>query len=137
WVSLVEEKDTWQAIISKFKTDITGNGNYVVATQGINALHSAFHYGSICESGDDWERDTTIASWNLGGWDHIVVTYDGDLRTYYMNGQIVVQNNFYAEFWNCEGSPLRFGGNEWSVQQQFFEGKLDDIRIYGRALKIG
>jgi hypothetical protein len=66
WVNLTAEKQSWQAIISKFNSNETSNGNYVIATQGFGNIHSAFHNGNMCSYGDDWNRHGTSINWNLG-----------------------------------------------------------------------
>jgi hypothetical protein len=67
-------------------------------------------------------------------WEHIVVTYGDSYRTYYQNGVQIQRDRVNVGANNCTGSPLRIGGTYWTNSPQFFEGKLDDIRIYERAL---
>lgn len=137
WVNLFEIKDVWQVFISKFNQNDSGNGNYNIATKDENTLHSSLHYGNQCIGGDDWERNTLKMNWDLAEWQQVVLTYDDNIRRYYKNGVLLEENSVNAIIENCQGTPLKFGGNVWmSVEPQFFEGKLDDIRIYGRALSI-
>jgi hypothetical protein len=67
----------------------------------------------------------------LNTWSHIAVTYgDGFLR-FYVNG---TQAGSVAQTGNIQTStgPLRIGGN--SVWSEWFAGRIDEVRIYNRAL---
>jgi hypothetical protein len=68
----------------------------------------------------------------LGTWAHVAVTYDGATQRLYVNGALVASR---AQTGNMavSASPLRIGGNAaWAGE--FFQGLIDDVRVYGRAL---
>ena len=67
----------------------------------------------------------------LNGWTHLAMTYDGAQLRLFVNGtlvRIVVRTGLMA---NSTG-PLRIGGN--ALWTEFFNGRIDEVRIYNRAL---
>ncbi len=67
----------------------------------------------------------------LGQWTHLAATYDGTTLRFYVNG---VQVSSRAQTGNMVVSTraLRIGGN--GVWGEYFNGLVDDVRIYNRAL---
>jgi hypothetical protein len=66
-------------------------------------------------------------------WQHFAVTYDGTNVKWYVNG---IQQNSVPTTGNLQarGNRLRIGGDDAS--QQFYNGQLDDLRIYDRTLNV-
>ena len=65
----------------------------------------------------------------INSWNHIAVTYDGVNRKLYLNGNLVAEDSTSA----LNISQLKdfyFG-----YREDYFQGALDEIRIYDRALK--
>ncbi len=74
---------------------------------------------------------TTGNIWSHNQWNHVVGTYDGASISIYVNGVLggtKAKTNNLNEY----TTPLRFGANGGSTE--FFEGKLDDVRLYNRTL---
>jgi len=67
----------------------------------------------------------------LHTWSHLASTYDGAVLRLYVNGVQRAQRSAAGVIATSTG-VLRIGGN--SLWGEFFRGKLDDIRIYDRAL---
>lgn len=70
-------------------------------------------------------------------WTHIVATRDGQTVKYYVNGDLVADH--YAP--TSGGSVLNPNsnfiiGSGRTMNSQFFNGKIDDIRIYSRSLNL-
>jgi hypothetical protein len=74
---------------------------------------------------------TTPAALALNVWTHIAVTYDGATLRLYRNG---AQIGSRAQTGNIAvgNQPLRIGGN--NVSGEFFNGLIDEVRVYNRAL---
>ena len=64
-------------------------------------------------------------------WTHIAVTYDGSMLRLFVNG---IQTAARAADGNILSSTgvLRIGGN--ALDGDYFEGFIDEVRIYSRAL---
>ncbi len=74
---------------------------------------------------------TTTDSWKAATWYHIAVTYDGSGAKIYING--VLQNVAELPGRHYASSKVCFGG-KYAREEDAFPGKLDDIRIYDKAL---
>ena len=64
-------------------------------------------------------------------WSHVAVTFNGQTLSLYINGMLETTTSVSGAM-QASGLPLRLGGN--SVWGEFFSGRLDDVRIYNRAL---
>lgn len=67
----------------------------------------------------------------VGTWSHLALTYDGAALRLLINGQQVDETAMSDSLYD-DGSPLRIGGN--GVWGEYFEGLIDEVRIYNRAL---
>jgi hypothetical protein len=65
-------------------------------------------------------------------WTHIAATFDGECLSLFVNGVEVRCTGIVAGAMANEASALRFGGQ--SPWGDYFAGRIDDIRIYDRAL---
>jgi hypothetical protein len=83
-----------------------------------------------CGGGGSTTIESNIA--NDGGWMHLVGTYNGDMMSFYVDGQLVEQKTgatFDASTCLAVGAVTFFNG-----PQGYYNGILDDIQIYNRAL---
>jgi beta-lactam-binding protein with PASTA domain/Ca2+-binding RTX toxin-like protein len=80
---------------------------------------------------DQGVRQATHVPLTLGAWTHIATTYDGANQRLYVNG-VLVATKAQAGTIAAGNQPLRIGGN--NVSGEFFQGLIDEIRIYSRAL---
>jgi Concanavalin A-like lectin/glucanases superfamily len=67
----------------------------------------------------------------LNSWTHLALTYDGSTLRMYTGGQQTATRPVTGPLTTSDG-PLQIGGN--SIWQEWFKGRLDDLRIYDRAL---
>ncbi len=67
-------------------------------------------------------------------WTHLAATYDGTTQRLYVNGNEVASQSVSGSIQVSDG-VLRIGGT--SVWTQFFKGRIDEVRIYNRALTAG
>jgi hypothetical protein len=67
----------------------------------------------------------------LNAWSHIAATFDGSNLRLYANGSLVATTAISGSIPVTTG-VLRIGGN--SVWGEYFNGLIDDVRIYNRAL---
>jgi hypothetical protein len=64
-------------------------------------------------------------------WTHVALTYNGTTLQLYVNG-IQVSSKAMSGAIQTNSSPLRIGGN--SPYGEYFNGRIDEVRIYNRAL---
>jgi hypothetical protein len=69
----------------------------------------------------------------LNTWSHLAATYDGTTLRLYVNGGLVGSRAVASPLLTSTG-VLRFGGN--NVWGEFFAGRIDEVRIYNRALTV-
>ena len=64
-------------------------------------------------------------------WVHLVITHDGTTTRVYANGN--EQFNLARTF-NTGTNSFRIGGVQWNNSGEFFNGKIDQVRIFNKAL---
>ena len=65
-----------------------------------------------------------------GSWHHAVYTFDGNIHRYYMDGLAISTSVEPPQ----HGKPTVLMFGNYPTGDQFLKGKLDDVRIYDRAL---
>jgi hypothetical protein len=85
--------------------------------------------GHLYTTGDLFTNGT--AALPLNTWSHVAMTWDGTTQRLFLNGVQVGTRVVAGTLPNSTGA-LRFGGN--NVWAEWFAGRLDEIRIYDRAL---
>jgi hypothetical protein len=87
--------------------------------------------GHAFTTSEQWARGTTALTLNT--WSHVAVTYDGATVKTYVNG-VLVGSKAQTGSLVTSTQPLRFGGD--AVWPEWFQGSLDEIRVYNRALTV-
>jgi hypothetical protein len=67
----------------------------------------------------------------VGAWTHVALTYDGAAMRLYVNGVLATSRATVGAL-QTTTSPLWIGGN--SPWGEYFQGLIDDVRVYDRAL---
>lgn len=67
----------------------------------------------------------------LNTWAHLAISFDASVLRLYVNGSQVASRNVSGSL-PVTGNPLRIGGN--SVWSEWFNGSIDEVRIYNRPL---
>ncbi len=79
---------------------------------------------------------TITGSTNIvGGWHHAVVTFDGTTMSLYVDG--VLENSANASTLAYSGTNLNSytgGGGSGGLGLNYFDGRIDETRLYSRAL---
>ena len=86
-------------------------------------IHAGFGDGST------WNSFTTGSVLTPGDWNHVATTFDGTTYRAFVNGVEVFSPNNFAGRTPNSTSQLTIGRVD-----NFFEGGIDDVRIYNRAL---
>ena len=64
-------------------------------------------------------------------WTHLAATYDGTTMRLYVNGMEVASRPQTGNI-ATSTNPLQIGGD--SIYGQYWSGRIDEVRIYNRAL---
>ncbi|MCG5220077.1 LamG-like jellyroll fold domain-containing protein, partial [Streptosporangium soli] len=122
WVKPVESTYRWKSVVVKQHRNGLAYGLYAftestrpVAIVSANADVEAFGTGTL----------------PAGVWSHLASTYDGSMVRLFVNGVQVAQQAASGPIRVDEG-VLRIGGN--SVWGEHFDGLIDEVRVYDRAL---
>jgi len=77
-------------------------------------------------------RVLSAGPWLLANqWTHLAATYDGSTQRLYVSGHNVASRAQSGSIEVSNGA-LRIGGN--SLWGEFFQGRIDEVRVYNRAL---
>jgi hypothetical protein len=72
---------------------------------------------------------------NIGEWYHLAATYDDEMMRLYVNGEL--RDFLYADWRQVNGGVDFWLGNESCCLDNGFNGLLDEVAIYNRALSDG
>jgi hypothetical protein len=118
---LISKRDGWSStgLMFMFELD-TGGENQQLAFRQF--------------SGGVWSPFGTMAPF-IGKWVHAAATFDGTTARIYLNGREVASGPF--SFAGGTGAGVTIGNTNstsWSDCPETFNGELDEVRIYNRAL---
>jgi hypothetical protein len=121
WVNPSTVTSAWRDVIYKgddrYFLEATSDHNKVPGGGGTVGVADVVTYGT--------------AAVPVNTWTHLALTYDGATLRLYVNG---VQVSSLAQTGNIARStnPLQVGGD--SIYGQYFQGTIDEVRVYNRAL---
>ena len=71
---------------------------------------------------------------NLGEWDHIAGTFADGKLMFYVNGELVGEKDSNLNFNLSQEFLIGADTNEHAAREYLFKGKVDEVRVYDRAL---
>ncbi len=110
-------------------TDDQSNGDYYLGYQNNGAMYGLYGDGQF-QSNNPVSPQGTL---QLNSWYKLVYTYGDGVGKLYVNDVLVNQANVTASF-NHNISPLRIGTTGRPDFPYWFNGVIDEIRIYNIAL---
>ncbi len=118
WVNPSVVNAAWRDVIYK------GNDNYF-----LEATSTAS--GGVPGAGGTFGETYATATLAPNTWAHLAVTYDAAILRLYVNG-VPVSSLARIGSIPTSTNPLQIGGD--SIYGQYFQGSIDEVRIYNRAL---
>jgi len=116
---------------------------YPTATQSGTIIHKDYHYslfrnadGSISYADSALWSYAAVGSYGqtpINAWSHVAVTFDGSAIRFYVNGQLIGTVPRIGTL-TANTNPLYLGSYAGYVGSYRFAGRLDDARVYSRAL---
>ncbi|MFH1717834.1 MAG: sugar-binding protein [Planctomycetota bacterium] len=123
WVSIRSVSTTWMGIVMKGET---------AWRLGVNGDTTGIHWG-FTGGARGWQAANSVTELPLNEWHHIAGTYDRSVGgTVYVDG-VAETVNPDPDGVATNEMPLLLGENPEALGR-FFDGILDDVRIYNRAL---
>ncbi|MCG8527705.1 MAG: NPCBM/NEW2 domain-containing protein, partial [Opitutales bacterium] len=109
--------------------DVGGRRGYLLS---IYSDHIVFRVGYAHDSANEWQIPCDFDT----GWHHLVVKLDNGWVKYYLDGKkLDEESDFTGKNLNSANAPLRLGAYGTSSNpKDRFEGYIDDVRIYSRAV---
>jgi PKD repeat protein len=117
WVNPTTVSSAWRDVVYK------GNDNYYLMATSSQSSVPAGRVGANRAYG------TSPLATNT--WTHLAVTYDHATLRLYVNG-VQVSSVAYTGNITTSANPLQIGGD--SIYGQYFQGLIDEVRVYNRAL---
>ncbi len=122
WVKPSSIHATWAAILHREPDSF-----YLHVSSPDGAMRPAG--GGVIGAGEYYVSGPSTVP--LNEWTHLATTYDGNTLRLYVNGAEVSSRPITGGIQGTT-APLRIGGNTYPGQ--FFDGLIDEVRIYRRAL---
>ena len=128
-ISLWINSNNWQSGDLISKDGESSNRQWLVGTQGTSGQirsHVWTNHGLFMR-----DSSNTLSTQN---WHHVLQTWDGNKLSLYLNG--ILDHSLNAPGTLVAGNqPLRIGGGSISGSSPFyFNGYIDDVRIYNRPM---
>ncbi len=123
WIYPTATMTNWRTVI--MKEQATTYAYHLTANTDLNQPATGVYVGGASRRLD---AGTTIP---VNAWTHLTATYDGTTQRLYVNG-VQVASRAQTGAIATSTSPLHIGGN--SLWGEYFQGYIDEVRIYNRAL---
>ena len=122
WVRPTRLSSMWRTAVIKERSNHLAYALYAANGSGVPSGH-------VYVSSDS--NVTGPSAVPLASWTHIASTWNGSVLRLYVNGNQVSSRQLTGTAMSSS-SPLRIGGT--TVWAEWFEGVIDDVRVYNRAL---
>ncbi|WP_375446691.1 LamG-like jellyroll fold domain-containing protein [uncultured Fibrella sp.] len=99
-------------------------------------INTDIKQGSNCNYSVGWQTFPVTSNIPvINTWRHIVFTYEGRTARMYLDGTLLSERTDLpaSNMDNCAGGDLKFGAQIKDFPQ-YFNGAMDDVRVYKRAL---
>ena len=102
--------------------------------EGVGNSHFLWFLGDITESaptvGFGWNDGGTITQ---GDWTHVAIVYTATRVQSYLNGSLTGNYSASGSIRSRPDSPVRIGMRDLAASPSFFNGLIDEVRIWNRA----
>jgi hypothetical protein len=132
WVNTAEFSPTGSAskIITHTSIDDPNVQQYALSVQHDSALYFLAGTGQFEANGINVSSPVLFTN----QWQHVIMTYDGESVSFYVNGILVFTKLENDNFPTSPTGAMVFSSIQSSQYNRLYNGLLDDITIYNRAL---
>jgi hypothetical protein len=124
WVYPTVQPSSWRTIVAKEQT----SGLPYFLHAGSSSSNRPATGALIAGTEPQLFGGTRLAA---NAWVHLAATYDGANQRLFVNG-VQVSSRALTGSITVSTGPLRIGGN--GVWGEYFQGRIDEVRVYNRAL---
>lgn len=121
WLNTIVSTDAW--------TGPNGEEGYVLRCGDNGKL--SFNIASSTS----WKEAVSPALMATNQWHHVAGTFNGSVLKVYLNGVEVATTNFTGTI-KASTQPLRIGRMAEPTQNREFNGQIDEVRIWNKALTL-
>ncbi|KIM04862.1 MAG: hypothetical protein KU29_10130, partial [Sulfurovum sp. FS06-10] len=125
-INIIEYGKDWVSILTK---NNFAKSYGLMFSLGDNKLWRFYHNGASSDNTDYQSKNITT----INNWFFVTATYNNSVSKIYINDMLVSSNNTNGAIEsNSDDIFLAKSGGNWFPY--FFNGEVDDLRIYNRAL---
>lgn len=138
WAATTSSSSKQIAIVKNNYNDATSEQfGFAFNDSSPNGILFGVKYNNInCTPGVGWQKNEYIKNLSDGNFHHYVGSVDGDIINLYIDGLLVKSIIAPSKSSSsCFLGDIQIGRN-WKSFNDYFQGKIDDIRIYNRVLNI-
>lgn len=132
WIYLAADQ-TGSRTISKMSTSSEAKRSYQIGFQTTTPANRL--YGAVIIGSNSYQEAAYATALSTGVWYHVALTYkSGDTVRLYLNGvQVAALGTLTGNIQASPDKPL-YIGRRFETTGTFFNGKIDDVRLYPSAL---
>jgi Tfp pilus assembly protein PilV len=119
-------------VISKANGTGSGNMRWMLGFNNLSSTSAQVSFG--LRTGSSTTTLNTATSYGVGAWMHIVARYDGATMKIYVNGTQVATTAKTGSISTTGTITTRISGRDGNVTSRPFNGKIDEVGIWNRAL---
>ncbi|NEQ50917.1 MAG: DUF1929 domain-containing protein, partial [Leptolyngbya sp. SIO3F4] len=123
WINSDSTDNAYHGILGKQNPGGAANRYPGIWVYEQNRIHAGFGDGT------NWNNFTTGNVLQPNAWNHVVTSFDGTTYKAFVNGEEVFSTNAFAG-----RKPLALDNFDIGRVDNYFDGQIDDVRIYDRGL---
>jgi len=134
WVYNAAGSDLYPTLLNR-AAQVTNNGFFWIYTNGTNEADLNFQYAD----GTNFITNTFSGALGTNTWQHVMFTFDNTSKSLklYINGNQFSTTRTLTGSLSVDDGTLYLGTYTGTATDYSFQGRLDDVRIYARALTSG
>jgi PKD repeat protein len=132
WIKPATDPNSW----SGFHVILTKADQYLFRFSGDDLYGNTYRdlYGGVASGGSVFIQGESF-DWQPNEWYHVAFTYEGTVLKLYVNGVEKASQEYHLPIY-YSNIPV-FVGSNFAGYDGIFNGVIDDVRIYNRALPQG
>ena len=119
WQNTIVSKDQWSSISEGWVIRCGGGGR--------------LSFNLALNNNGNWYEIVTGSLMSTNKWYHVAGTYDGTTMRLYLNGKQVGTLNITGTITSTT-APVKIGNIAMSSQSRYFDGEIDEVRIWDTVL---
>ena len=127
WFKKIGEGSNYECVLHKGSDTTIGNSEYWLGVDSNDYLTATIG----ARTGVGWAAGQTTTKATLGVWYYLSASWDGSVVRVYIDGKYIKQYDLLL--YSSLTTPTRFGASSNGANYQF-NGLIDEVRIYNRAL---